>query len=54
MRVDTDGLGLGQTITAFGTPPDFWEPWIEAPVVQVCVGVDGARFLELYETTLSR
>lgn len=53
VRVDVDGLGLGQTIAAFGPVPDFWEPWTGAPEVQVCVGVDGPRFLELYEATLS-
>jgi inosine-uridine nucleoside N-ribohydrolase len=53
IRVDTDGLGLGQTITAFGPVPDFWEPWLGAPEVLVCVGVDGPRFLKLYETTFS-
>ena len=53
VRVDTDGLGLGQTIAAFGPVPDFWEPWTGAPEVQVCVEVDGPRFLELYEVTLS-
>jgi inosine-uridine nucleoside N-ribohydrolase len=54
VRVDTDGLGLGQTIAAFGTPPEFWEPWTGAPEVLVCVRVDGARFLELFESTLTR
>lgn len=54
VRVDVDGLALGQTLTAFGTPPDFWTPWRDAPEVRVCVGVDAARFLDLYESTLSR
>jgi len=54
VRVDTDGLALGQTIAAFGDPPDFWTPWREAPETKVCVKVDAARFLALYESTLSR
>lgn len=54
VRVDTDGMGLGQTIAAFGAPPDFWLPWVEAPAVQVCVGVDAPRFFALYESTLER
>lgn len=52
--VDTDGLGQRQTIAAFGSLPDFWQPWTAAPPVEVCVKVDAARFLTLYETTLSR
>ena len=54
VRVAPDGFSAGHTITAFGTPPEFWTPWHEAPEVQVCTGVDDARFLELYEATLSR
>jgi inosine-uridine nucleoside N-ribohydrolase len=53
VRVDTDGLGAGQTITALGAPPDFWTAWHEAPEVRVCRKVDAARFLALYEATLS-
>jgi inosine-uridine nucleoside N-ribohydrolase len=52
VRVASAGLAAGQTITAFGTPPDFWTPWHEAPDSNVCVGVDEAGFLELYEETI--
>jgi len=54
VRVDTDGMGLGQTIAAFGSLPEFWQPWTTAPPVEVCVKVDAVRFLKLYEATLSR
>jgi len=52
VRVDVDGLAIGQTIAAFGTPPDFWTPWSGTPNARVCVGVDAERFLRLYESTL--
>jgi len=51
VRVDSTGLAAGQTITTFGSPPEFWAPWHQAPAVEVCVGVDADRFLELYEAT---
>lgn len=53
VRVDTDGLAMGQTIAAFGTPLPFWTPWVEAPDSRVCVGVDAAAMLRLYEATLT-
>jgi inosine-uridine nucleoside N-ribohydrolase len=52
VRVASGGFAIGQTITAFGTPPEFWTAWHEAPEVDVCVGVDAERFLELFEETL--
>ncbi len=51
VRVDSTGLAAGQTIATYGTPPEFWTAWFEAPDVDVCVGVDADRFLELYEAT---
>jgi len=54
VRVDSEGLGAGQTIATFGTPPEFWTAWHEAPEVRVCRTVDAARFLRLYEATLGR
>ena len=50
----SEGFSAGHTIAAFGRPLDFWSPWVEAPEVDVCVGVDAERFLELYEATLSQ
>jgi len=54
VRVDSEGLGAGQTIATFGAPPELWAAWHEAPAVRVCRRVDAARFLRLYESTLSR
>jgi inosine-uridine nucleoside N-ribohydrolase len=54
VRVDSEGLGAGQTIASFGTPPERWTAWHAAPEVRVCRKVDAARFLRLYESTLSR
>ena len=45
---------LRQTIASFGTPPEFWTAWHQAPDVRVCRKVDAARFLRLYESTLGR
>jgi inosine-uridine nucleoside N-ribohydrolase len=53
VRVAPDGFSAGHTIAAFGTPPDFWTAWSTAPEVDVCVGVDAERMLDLYESTLS-
>ncbi|MDH3423660.1 MAG: nucleoside hydrolase, partial [Gemmatimonadota bacterium] len=52
VRVATDGLAEGHTITALGTPPEFWTAWHEAPEVHVCLEVDAERLLALYESTL--
>ena len=52
VRVAPDGFSAGHTIAAFGTPPDFWTAWYEAPAVDVCLGVDEERLLDLYESTL--
>ena len=54
VRVDSEGLGAGQTIAAFGAPPQFWTAWHDAPEIRVCRKVDAARLLRLYEATLSR
>lgn len=54
VRVAPDGFSEGHTITALGTPPDFWTAWSGAPEVNVCLGVDAEAMLELFETTLSR
>ena len=53
VRVDSDGLGVGETITAFGVPPEFWAAWHEAPDVKVCTGVDAPALLGLFESTLN-
>lgn len=54
VRVAVAGKAIGQTITTFGTPPEFWTAWHEAPEVEVCREVDAEEMLELYEATLSR
>ncbi len=54
VRVATVGLASGQTMTAFGMPPEFWTPWYQAPEVRVCTGVKAEELLSLYEATLSR
>ena len=54
VRVASEGLASGQTITAFGTPPEFWTPWYEALEVRVCRRVDAQQLLSLYESTLGR
>jgi len=54
VRVAPDGLAEGQTITALGTPPEFWTAWYAAPEVRVCRGVDADGMLELFESTLGR
>ncbi len=54
VRVAPEGLAEGQTITAFGTPPEFWSAWYDAPPVEVCRGVEAEAMLELFESTLSR
>jgi inosine-uridine nucleoside N-ribohydrolase len=54
VRVATEGLASGQTVTVFGTPPEFWTPWHEAPEVWVCREVEAERLLSLYESTLGR
>ena len=54
VRVAPEGLAEGQTITALGTPPEFWAAWHTAPEVRVCTGVNAEEMLSLFETTLSR
>lgn len=54
VRVATEGLARGQTITAFGAPPEFWTAWHEAPEVRVCRSVSADQLLSLYESTLQR
>ncbi len=55
VRVASEGLALGQTITTFRSPPpEFWTPWYQAPEVRVCTGVNSEQLLQLYESTLSR
>ncbi|MFQ5525678.1 MAG: nucleoside hydrolase [Thermoanaerobaculia bacterium] len=54
VRVASEGFALGQTIATFGSPPEHWAAWHEAPDVRVCTGVDDQRMLELYEATIGR
>lgn len=54
VRVAPDGFAEGQTITALGTPPEFWSEWYGVPEVQVCRSVDADKVLALFESTLSR
>ncbi len=53
VRVDVDGHAMGQTIAAFGSPPDFWTAWAGTPNTRVCTDVDSARLLKLFETTIA-
>jgi inosine-uridine nucleoside N-ribohydrolase len=54
VRVASEGLAAGQTMTTFRNPPPaFWAPWFGAPEVRVCTGVDDAKVLALLESTLS-
>jgi inosine-uridine nucleoside N-ribohydrolase len=54
VRVASEGLAVGQTITTLGAPKEFWTPWLEAPDVSVCRGVDADALLNLYEKTVGR
>lgn len=54
VRVAPDGLAEGHTITVLGTPPDHFGPWLQAPPVEVCLGVDDQAVLDLFESTLAR
>jgi inosine-uridine nucleoside N-ribohydrolase len=54
VRVDADGLAMGQTIAAFGDQFDWAPDWDGEPRSRVCTGVDAERFLRLFESTLSR
>jgi inosine-uridine nucleoside N-ribohydrolase len=51
IRVETEGLGRGKTWPAIPSSADQGaqvpEPWRDRPLVNVCVGVDGARIVEL-------
>jgi len=51
IRVETEGLGRGKTWPAIPSSADQGaqvpEPWRDRPLVNVCVGVDGARVVEL-------
>jgi inosine-uridine nucleoside N-ribohydrolase len=51
IRVETAGLGRGKTWPAIPSSLEMEhqvpEPWRERPLVNVCVGVDGARVVEL-------
>lgn len=55
IRVETEGLGRGKTWPAIpsSSDPDAQvpEPWRDRPLVNVCMGVEGTRVVEL---TLSR
>ena len=45
IRVGTEGLGRGKTWPALGNR--ILPPWQDRPMVNVCVGVDGERVVEL-------
>jgi uridine nucleosidase len=51
IRVETEGLGRGKTWPAISSSADMGRqvpaPWRHRPLVNVCVGVDGARVVEL-------
>jgi uridine nucleosidase len=51
IRVETEGLGRGKTWPAISSSADMGRqvpaPWRDRPLVNVCVGVDGARVVEL-------
>ena len=54
VRVATEGIARGQTITAPLDAPEEWKPWHDAPAVAVAVAVDADRLLRLLESTLTR
>jgi len=54
VRVALEGIAVGQTIAATGPRADEWEPWSDAPGVNVCEGVDADRLLDLFESTITR
>jgi inosine-uridine nucleoside N-ribohydrolase len=51
IRVETEGIGRGKTWPAIPSSSDIGHqtpaPWKDRPLVNVCVGVDGARVVEL-------
>lgn len=52
IRVNTEGVGMGQTIMNYGINPYFETPWSGIPKTNVCVEVDEERFLELYKNVM--
>ena len=52
VRVDTDGVAIGQTVAAFERS-DEWAAFEGRPHVDVCRDVDAERLLDLFETTVT-
>ena len=54
VRVVTEGIAVGQTITASAARAERWEPSRGRPSATICRDVDGERLLRLFETTVAR
>jgi len=52
IRVNTEGVGMGQTIMNSGINSYFETPWSGIPKTNVCVEVDEEAFLKLYENVM--
>jgi inosine-uridine nucleoside N-ribohydrolase len=53
VRVVTEGIAIGQTITVAGTRAEPWDPIEGRPEATVCRGVDAEGLLRLFEATVT-